>query len=140
MEDEEVAEDIPVNLGELREHVRSLEGSRPAEDLELLDLRADLAQLEIDDGDPARAVAQLEALVDSYITLEGPDSESALDFRGLLGRALTEARLYSEGESVLRRSPVTATIVWGLMTLRPSSPEGICSGQSVGAVAPKRHS
>ena len=103
MEDEEVAEDIPVNLGELREHVRSLEGSRPAEDLELLDLRADLAQLEIDDGDPARAVAQLEALVDSYITLEGPDSESALDFRGLLGRALTEARLYSEGESVLRQ-------------------------------------
>ncbi len=73
--------------------VRSFEGSRPADDLELLELRADLAQLEIDDGDPARAVAQLETLVDVYVTFEGPDSESALGFRGLLGRALTQAAL-----------------------------------------------
>jgi hypothetical protein len=102
MEDEHVAADIPANLNELREQVRSFEGSRPANDPELLDLRADLAQLEIDDGDPARAVGQLETLVDAYVALEGPDSESALDFRGLLGRALTEARLYSEAESVLR--------------------------------------
>jgi hypothetical protein len=103
MEEEEVTADMPARLGELREHVRSLEGSRPTDDPELLDLRADLAQLEIDDGDPARAVAQLEILVDACVTLEGPDSESALDFRGLLGRALAEARLYSEAESVLRQ-------------------------------------
>jgi len=98
-----VGADIPASLNELREHVWSFEGSRPADDPELLELRADLAQLEIDDGDPARAVAQLETLVDAYVALEGADSESVLDFRGLLGRALTEARLYSEAESVLRQ-------------------------------------
>ena len=113
MDDEHVAADNPARLCELREHVRSLEGSRPAEDPDLLELRADLAQLEIDDGDPARAVAQLEALVDTYLTLEGPDSEDALDCRGLLGRALTEARLYSEAESVLRQVARDRHDRWG---------------------------
>ena len=86
----------------LRELVRALEQTLPLDDAELLDRRTDLAQREIDDGDPARAVTHLQLLVDSYTRLEGPDSETALDLRGLLGRALTEARLYSDAESVLR--------------------------------------
>lgn len=61
------------------------------------------AQRELAEGSPARACGLFETLIDRWTAIQGPDGERVLVWRGFLGRALTEARRYTEAEEVLGR-------------------------------------
>jgi len=59
------------------------------------------AQRELAEGSPDRACKLFRHLIEVWTRLHGPDHERVLAFRGFLGRALTEARLYGEAEELL---------------------------------------
>jgi len=81
-----------------------------AEELEELAFQA---QHDLGWGDPARAARYCEELARHWAEVDGPDSERALVWRSMWGRALTEARRYPEAEAVLSDLVVDRTRVLG---------------------------
>ena len=66
------------------------------------DLRSVAAQFYLDNGDAGRAVDHCQRLIDVYTRSQGRQGERTMVWRGFLGRAYTEARLYDRAETVLR--------------------------------------
>ncbi|MFZ9628611.1 MAG: tetratricopeptide repeat protein [Ilumatobacteraceae bacterium] len=66
------------------------------------DLRSVAAQFYLDNGDAGRAVEHCQRLIDVYTRSQGRQGERTMVWRGFLGRAYTEARLYDRAEVVLR--------------------------------------
>lgn len=70
-------------------------------------------QRELHEGSAERAAAIFEELAVDWAAFDGPDCERALTMRGFLGRALTDARRFSEAEAVLAALMIDRARVFG---------------------------
>ena len=78
-----------------------------------LEVRTIAAQFRIEHGNSARGVEHCRRLVDAWTDRHGFDNEGTMVWRGFLGRALTENRVFEEAEEVLGQLVVDRARVLG---------------------------
>jgi hypothetical protein len=102
-------------IAELEEEL--LRAELEQDDAETHAVRQSLALVLLEANDPDRAVPHFEWLVAQAEGDPGPDGgpdgDDALNWRGFVGRALTEARRYAEAETVLAALVEDRTRVYG---------------------------
>ena len=109
--DESGIDDDDVSIDDIELEARA---AMRAGDIEAeIDLRSTAAQFHIEEGEPGRAVEHCERLIAIHSDVQGPRSDKAMVWRGFLGRAYTEARLYDRAEEVLRELLLDRTMVLG---------------------------